>query len=824
MVLDSNNNPRIVYSGANGLLYYASSNGSTWKIQTVIQGGTPISLALDSNGNPHILYTGANGVTYYASWDGTNWSFLAVPDGFGYSLALDSVGNPHIAYAHQLLVSEYPSGVTDNICMLNYASWNGTSWNVETVDKPISNTDTISLALDSHNNPHIMYGYDTYYPPSGGYTATAKIATWNGSRWDFQTALSNLDHLGSITLDSNGYPHFVYEINYPHESLGNTTLGYASWNGVTWSSQTVVSNVYVPGLFIQTYLALDTHNNPHVEFFNGSLMYASYTGNAWNTQTVAPDNFAYAAGPLALDSNGNPYICYWVDDIHNTTAFVSALIFTTQTPSATQPQPTSTSTVAPLPQASVSKLWSSNSNWSIVQSPLLADGLVYVTSGSSGGGTLGLYCLNASTGTEVWSHNGFFSTFSVANGYVYVGEANYGPSNSLVGVVSCLNASTGANVWNYSVGSSFGIPVVADGIVYTVGYNYTLSTDVNIGFIYAFNASTGEKLWSFTGSVGTRFGNGLVLAGTDLYVLSAVYSSKDASWRSGVYAFDASTGNELWNYTSPGQFGSFTAAGQNLFVTSNFVDTRNNLDAEKSGGYVYEGGVIALNALKGTKVWNYSIGSSVGTPLVVNNTVYAVSGDGTLYAFNATDGEVVWNYNAGTGLGSLLSVNGYLYVGSSSGVYCLNAGNGAVIWNFAVSDFAGSSPTLPTYADGIIYVGWNGPMSFSPVTQHNFYALEASNGEKLWNYTLGYTVMSQPLIEGGTVYIDGSFVTSRSPDFESSGAVLALKPNVTSLPLPPPSSPSSTPPVPELSWVILPLLMISVLVTDLYLKRKLKTR
>jgi outer membrane protein assembly factor BamB len=142
------------------------------------------------------------------------------------------------------------------------------------------------------------------------------------------------------------------------------------------------------------------------------------------------------------------------------------------------------------------------------------------------------------------------------------------------------------------------------------------------------------------GPVGTRFDSDPpVLVGTNLYALSATYSSQDASWHSSIYAFNAATGEKLWNYTVAGQFGFLQAADQNLYVTSNFVDTRNNLDAQESGGYIYEGGILALNAATGTKTWSYPINSSVNAPAVVNNTVYATSNEGTLYAFNAADGK-----------------------------------------------------------------------------------------------------------------------------------------------------------------------------------------
>ncbi len=826
MVLDSNNNPHIVHAGKNGIMYYTMWDGADWRTQSIIQGGTPYALVLDRNNIPHILYKGANGVTYYASLSGDLWKFQTVPSGNRYSLALDKQGNPHLAYGTQLLVSQYPPGITNNYYALNYASWNGTGWATQVIVQQMSSSDTISLVLDSQSKPHIMYGNDTYYPPSGGYTITVKIATWTGSNWSIQTGPSELDYIGKMVLDSSDYPHFTYERNYPHESIGNVSLGYASWDGATWSLQTVAANNYLPGLSLQSDLALDSRGNPHIEFFNSSLLYASWTGPEWKVETVAPDQFAYGEGPLALDSYDKPNICYWVNDIRNTTAFVSMLIISTPTPLYRQgPLPRPTSAPTPTPPASASLLWIHPSNWSIVNSPVLSNGLIYVSSGNSGTGTLGLLCLNASTGAETWNHIGLFSTFSIANGCVYVGEASYGSNFTLGGLVSCLNASIGAPIWNYSEGTSFTSPLVNEDMVYAAGFSYSLSTNVNAGFIYAFNASTGQRLWSFQCPTGTRFDHKpLSLEGTYLYAMSAAYSSQDASWHGAIYALDAQSGKLLWNYTTFGQFGSFLTDGRNVYVSSNSVDTRNNLDAQNSGGSVYEGGIACLDGVSGKMLWNYPIDDSVGQPVAVDDTLYVASGNGVLYSFNASNGKALWSYTAGTGIGSIHAVDGYLYVGSSTGVLCLNRFNGAVIWNFAASDFTGSSPCYPTYADGIVYVGANGPMFFSPVTHWNFYAVDASTGERLWNYTLGYGVASEPTFEKGVVYIGGDFVTGRSPDLESAGAVIALKPSIASLPLRSPvpnPSPSPSPTVSEFwAWIILPLAVITTFAALLYVRRR----
>ena len=459
------------------------------------------------------------------------------------------------------------------------------------------------------------------------------------------------------------------------------------------------------------------------------------------------------------------------------------------------------------------QLWNFESDRSFVASPVFADGLVYVTSANSGSGTGTLYCINASSGTQIWNTTTLFQTFTVANGYVYLGGAVIPePSTHLFlqGVVSCLNAYDGTEVWNYSYGTSFATPVVDGDIVYVPGFNYTLFADVSIGFIFAFDASTGAKKWDFQGPIGTRFDiDSLVLAGGNLYAVSAVYTEEDRHWNSAVYAFDASTGEKLWNYSTPGQFSSLVASGQNVYVSSNFVNT-----TDITGGTVYEGGVLALNALGGTRIWNYPTDSSVESLIVANGTVHAVSGIGNVYALDASNGRVIWVYPTRLSTGPALLVNSSLFVGSSTGVYCFDASNGHVIWNFATDAYAGSSATFPVYSDGVVYVGWNGPQFFSSVTQHDFYALDALTGEKIGNYTLGYTVQNSPAIINSTVYVGASWVTEESPDYAGPGAVVALNSTITLSPQP--STPSSA-----LAVTLIVIVIIAVAAgLLLYRKRK----
>lgn len=60
-------------------------------------------------------------------------------------------------------------------------------------------------------------------------------------------------------------------------------------------------------------------------------------------------------------------------------------------------------------------------------------------------------------------------------------------------------------------------------------------------------------------------------------------------------------------------------------------------------------------------------------------------------------------------------VNGVIYFGSiDNSLYALNASNGQLIWNFQTKDQIWSSPAV---ANGVVYIG-----SFD----HSFYALDAN--------------------------------------------------------------------------------------------------
>ena len=94
--------------------------------------------------------------------------------------------------------------------------------------------------------------------------------------------------------------------------------------------------------------------------------------------------------------------------------------------------------------------------------------------------------------------------------------------------------------------------------------------------------------------------------------------------------------------------------------------------------------------------------------------------------------------------------NGVVYVGSDDGnLYALNATSGAKLWNYTTSGGTSS----PAVAGSVVFVGgFDG----------NLYALSASTGNKLWNFTLqlpprggerDLAFFGSPAVVDGRVYI-----------------------------------------------------------------------
>jgi hypothetical protein len=284
------------------LLFFASvvtivSAVPIWNIKIVDPDATFFtSTSTNSNGYPAVSYSGKAGLKY-ASWNGSTWNIQIVDkDGGGGSLALDSKGNPHISYSVPTdfkVVDMW--GMIRNGTTLKYAYWTGSEWSIQTVDPAKDNGWYNSISLDHNGNPHISYSH---------FNDTLKYAYWNGLEWKIQIVDPGTCYYPSIAMDPKGNPRISY-------FGGFFNLRYASLNGTVWSIQTVDP---IKDVGYGTSLALDSQGNPNISYWDGSnedLKYAQFNNSAWTIQTVDSKGAVGLYSSIVVDSSGKPSISYW---------------------------------------------------------------------------------------------------------------------------------------------------------------------------------------------------------------------------------------------------------------------------------------------------------------------------------------------------------------------------------------------------------------------------------------------------------------------------------------------------------------------------------
>lgn len=128
---------------------------------------------------------------------------------------------------------------------------------------------------------------------------------------------------------------------------------------------------------------------------------------------------------------------------------------------------------------------------------------------------------------------------------------------------------------------------------------------------------------------------------------------------SGLFAFDASTGVQLWVFPQLQSFATSPAVANGVVFVA-------------SGGTAY-----AVNAATGGLIWSYSLGVPYDSTLsIANGVVYSAMYNGTLYALDAATGSQLWTYtlNSGSSINdsSLVVADGVIYIGSDSSLYAFH--------------------------------------------------------------------------------------------------------------------------------------------------------
>lgn len=316
-----------------------------------------------------------------------------------------------------------------------------------------------------------------------------------------------------------------------------------------------------------------------------------------------------------------------------------------------------------------------------VDPPAIANGVAYVTADCQVGGntfSLTLYAVNARTGALRWqyplgvSHLDCQGSFppAVSNGVVYTGSC-YG--------MYALNASNGTPLWsNAAVGPVISNPLYANGAAVANGMVFFTASDGNV---YALNASNGTVDWEFSNPYGTA---GSPAVANGIVYVASIYGI--------VYALDPATGTVLWMsaripsteiggppssangvvYIS-GLFGGITALDANTGAI--LWNNLSSVNVEGTPGVAY--GMVyvaiededngprnayALDASTGVVVWNVPNIGDWFSVAIANGVIYAVNdGDKNIYALDAMTGAMLGKFGGGNVNSSPVVANGMVY-------------------------------------------------------------------------------------------------------------------------------------------------------------------
>lgn len=335
--------------------------------------------------------------------------------------------------------------------------------------------------------------------------------------------------------------------------------------------------------------------------------------------------------------------------------------------------------------------WKFHTGGSVVSSPAVADGTIYV--GSTDGN---LYALALDSGAAKWkfdAHSRVVSSPAVSNGLVYFAAYD--------GNFYALEVATGQLKWKFQTGGErryagthlHGTQPVAETM--PDPFDFFLSSPAvwngavffgsGDGNIYSLNASTGVLNWKF--KTGDVVHASPAIADGSLFI---------GSWDSYFYALDAATGKEKWR-----------------FKTGDDPNIHNQVGIQASAavadGVVYFGcrdsNFYALDAATGQKIWAFSNHGSwvISSPAVRDGKVYfGTSDSGAFHALDAKTGSPIFSLKfQGWPMFSSPAVAGnMLYIGSHSGkLFAIDLARQNTAWTFATDASKQNGPTY-TKPDG----------------------------------------------------------------------------------------------------------------------------
>ena len=165
------------------------------------------------------------------------------------------------------------------------------------------------------------------------------------------------------------------------------------------------------------------------------------------------------------------------------------------------------------------------------------------------------------------------------------------------------------------------------------------------------------------------------------------------------------------------------------------------------------------------RVWtfnpNFLMGAFQGTPVVVNDTLFANYDITCVFALNAKTGSLIWTSPQLTftsqydswdvpGENGPIYSDGKVYTNTGNGITCLNSATGQIIW---VDEDGDNYYTTPVVDNGEVFVGTlHSPYGGSGIPDtFAFKALDANTGTTIWKQVNGIQANGSPIACNGLV-------------------------------------------------------------------------
>ena len=422
--------------------------------------------------------------------------------------------------------------------------------------------------------------------------------------------------------------------------------------------------------------------------------------------------------------------------------------------------------------------------------PLVIDGVMYVT------GPNQVYALDARTGSEIWSYSRPRSTAAgisgdaakgASRGVALLGDRVYFITDNAH--LLCLHRLTGALLWDVLMPEQPGryggtsAPLIAGDLV--IGGVSGGDEDIR-GFVAAYNATTGERVWRFwtvpkageplseswKGAVDPRGGASWSTGSYDpktgtLFVgLGNPYPDTDGDNRGGdnLYtdsdlAFEAKTGKLLWHFQfTPHDLHDWDSNQPLVLIDTRFhgKDHKLLLHANRNGFfYVLDrsnGKLLQASALVKKLTWASGIGTD-GRPILLPNNETTPAGVETCPAVRGATNWYSTSYSPLTGLYYVMTVEDCtLYRKAHDGGYgrvnhpddpamkvlrAIDVDTGKIAWELPMQgnpekNYSGALST----AGGLVFFG---------ETSGGFAAVDAASGKPLWHFETNQPWKSSPM-------------------------------------------------------------------------------